>query len=214
MWITSPRAEEGDFPPVTFPSAEEGSSQTPLPAVEGDQTTDQVIPVEEPIWFKLPSAGIVEPYRVTHESSSAIAGSPLRMSDLVWWSKGGTPGATPDNTSKESIRDWTVQFSGHSSATNSRAVFNGLPNVKEGDILEIGTASGVFRYAAVDTFTVAKPDFQSDPRYVLDEGNRAFVYTCYQDGKGYVTHIFAVVLELEEFVPYTTEHADNAGSDL
>lgn len=144
--------------------------------------------VSEPVSSLIPSIPLcitiaaisVDHYIVEYTDEMVIEKGgvdPIKWDDVAWWSGGGRPGATLDNTPASSAQDYTTYLYGHT-GTNGKAVFNDIGLLESGDKIVLETDTDQFIYAVEQIFTVRKTDLMSDSRATEDTPGRLLLISC------------------------------------
>ncbi len=118
---------------------------------------------------------------------------PPALSTIAWDTTipGGLAGTDSTNT---------VYLYGHSWV--DAAVFNGLKEMKAGDVAAVDTASGTLCYAAQKTLTLDKAEYKSNDELTNAIPNRLVLVSCYRpvgyDPNSATVKNIIVVLQLDQ----------------
>ena len=131
--------------------------------------------------------------------------NPVSWNDVDWWSGGGRPGTTLDNTSDvEGKIDFTTYLYGHSTNCDSKKViFDDLDLLNTGDQIIITTKLGKFIYSVDEVFIITKTELMTDVRATEDVPGRLLLISCWRSwsGSGITTDNDVVIANLTNFVP-------------
>lgn len=127
---------------------------------------------------------------------------PVYSNDVAWWSGGGRPGTTFDNTSDDKSKiDFTTFLYGHSTNNQVKIIFDDIDLLKSGDEIFITTEFGQTIYIVDEVFIVKKTDFTTDRRVVDDTPGRLLLISCWRAwaGSETTTDNVVVVAKLLDF---------------
>lgn len=132
---------------------------------------------------------------------------PSSWNSVDWWSGGGKPGATLNNTPDvEGQLDFTTYLYGH--ATNNKrrkVVFDDIDLLKSGIEVIIDTELGQFVYMVDEVIIVKKTELMSDSRVVEDTPGRLILISCWSSPSesGFTTKNVVVITSLVNYLPNT-----------
>jgi len=149
-----------------------GSAQVATPAITPTATSPGV-PEAAPVSLAIPAIGLraaVTEYPDAMVAAHGGAVNPESLTDVSWWSGGGTPGADSRHT---------VYLYGHT--WREPAVFNDLKQLTPGAEVLLTTSTGVLRYVVDRCFTVPKPSFPFHVEVTRDAPGRLLLVGCYRE---------------------------------
>ena len=124
--------------------------------------------------------------------------NPSSWWDIIWWTGGGCPSSTPQNS-----ENLTTYLFGHASNNLSRkVVFDDLKLMEPGDAITIVTDIGDFNYKVEEVFILEKSAFLEDKRVTLNREGRLLLVSCWTKEKynrRAAKHNIVVVANLESF---------------
>lgn len=130
---------------------------------------------------------------------------PVSWNSVAWWSGGGRPGTTLDNTVDiDGQIDFTTYLYGHSTNYDSKKIiFDDIDLLKSDDEIIIITESGQFTYLVEEVFIIAKTDLMTDERATKDIPGRLLLISCWRSwsGSGITTDNVVVIANLINYVP-------------
>ena len=131
--------------------------------------------------------------------------NPDSWNSVDWWSGGGRPGTTLDNTiDVEGQINFTTYLYGHSTNCDSKKViFDDIDLLNIGDEVIITTKLGQFIYSVEEVFIIAKTDLMTDSRTTEDIPGRLLLISCWRSwsGSGATTDNVVAVTNFVNFVP-------------
>jgi len=176
-----------------------------IPEIAEDPFSDLMPAV--PLSFTVSSIGINDHpiYEYTNEMVAEEGKvNPDSWNSVAWWSGGGRPGTTLNNTSDidEKI-DFTTYLYGHSTNNDKKKViFDDLDLLNQNDEIIINTELGLLIYSVDEVFILAKSDLMTDNRATWDVPGRLVLISCWRSwsGSAPTTENVVVIASLIDYV--------------